>query len=250
MAPTDRIRKERKVKPGFTPTEDVARFRPSRILREESQRVATNTSNPLPTAADLKIASSSRPASPAFASLRPAVRCETGTAESQSHLSVGSSNLDGIISKGTSGPNGSNFDNRRLNSKPMALRGKAHPFTPSKARGSYSRLSQQTLESWDPDLSAEGDENSQNAPLGRGGLGGHDSSDNRAPTHVSQEDTMRNWSMQTAFEATKDTHKEVNSLTEVADSSRGTSNESSRDLVDDLAQDFGAGLSLSSKAQT
>ena len=28
------IRKERKVKPGFVPTEDVARFRPSRLLRE------------------------------------------------------------------------------------------------------------------------------------------------------------------------------------------------------------------------
>lgn len=39
-----RIRKERRVKPGFTPNEDIARFRPSRLQREDELRKAGSSS--------------------------------------------------------------------------------------------------------------------------------------------------------------------------------------------------------------
>ncbi|CAO1634502.1 unnamed protein product [Jaminaea pallidilutea] len=38
------IRKERRVKPGFTPNEDIARFRPSRLQREDELRKAGSSS--------------------------------------------------------------------------------------------------------------------------------------------------------------------------------------------------------------
>lgn len=37
--PLDSIRKEKKVKPGFTPAEDIGRFRPSRVLRAQAEEV-------------------------------------------------------------------------------------------------------------------------------------------------------------------------------------------------------------------